>query len=170
MNLPDREEFLSLLRSIILTLKPIPFNCLAVSVFGFIVLSGRFPNNDFKIKTGNLLYKGNRVFTQNYSINSFVGKSSDTIQNNWEGHAWIELEERIIVDLSLFDTVRSPRFILPIKDDLIENYAGNRGFFMLDKLNPDPCFEYQMIDILKDEIIDAVNNGILAQKSNLLND
>lgn len=170
MNLQNKEEFFSSLNSIILALKPIPFNCLAASVFGFVVLSDRFPNNGFKIKTGNLLYKGNCVFTQNYSINSFLGKSSDTIRNDWEGHAWIELEERIIIDLSLFDTVRSSRFILPIKDELIKNYARGRGVFMFDRLNPDPYFEYQIIDILSDELIDAVNNGILAQKSNLLND
>ena len=115
MNLPEREEFFSCLNSIIMALKPIPFNCLAASVFGFVILSDRFPNNDFKLKTGNLLYKGNRVFTQNYSINSFLGKSSNTIRKDWEGHAWIEMEERIIIDLSLFDTVRSSRFILPIK-------------------------------------------------------
>lgn len=170
MNLPEREEFFSCLNSIIMALKPIPFNCLAASVFGFVILSDRFPNNDFKLKTGNLLYKGNRVFTQNYSINSFLGKSSNTIRKDWEGHAWIEMEERIIIDLSLFDTVRSSRFILPIKNDIIQNYAKGRGTFMFDKFNPDPSFEYQVIDILSNEIIDAVNNGIIAQKSNFLND
>lgn len=169
MELPDKEELSSHLKSIILTLNPIPFNCLVASAVGFTVLSARFPYNNFKLKTGNLLYKDNPIFTQNYSINSFIGKSSNTIRNDWEGHAWIELDERIIIDLSLFDTVRSSRFILPIKDDLIKNYARGRGVFMFDKIAPDPSFEYQTIDILSNEIIDAVNNGIMAQKSKFIN-
>ena len=169
MNLPERVKFFSHLKLITMVLKPIPFNCLVASAFGFLSLSNRFPDNNFKLKTGNFLYKGNRIFTQNYSINSFAGKSSDTIRSDWEGHAWVEMEERIIIDFSLFDTVRSSSFILPIKNDIIQNYATGRGVMKFDKLNPDPAFEYQEIDILSSEIIDAICNGIKAQESNFLN-
>ncbi len=168
--LPSPIELNSTAFHIAKSLKPIPFNCLRASVFAATILEHEFPNNDVKVKTGNFSYKGISLFTQNYSLNSFSDSTTNTIRNDWEGHAWVEFENRLILDFSLFDTVRSDAFILSIKDDIIKNYATGRGVFIHDNEEPNLDFSYKAIDILNDRTIDSVNQGIIAEQSIFLND
>lgn len=131
-----------------------PFLCLPMSAMLYAIISDHFKTN-VRLITGNLLYKGDYIFKQDFSINS---APTDKYQE-WAGHAWVETNG-LICDLSFFRTLYSESFTKPCKSELIKTFGVGRGCIIVspkDAVNLG--LEYQPIDSLSDDMATAIIKG-----------
>ena len=132
-----------------------PFLCLPLSARLYAVLK-----NCHKIEsnfvTGNLLYEGDYIFKQNFSIENTPTEKLKL----WKGHAWIELSNQII-DLSFFRTLYSEQFKKPYKENLIQHFGKGKGCLIGSKQQFEAGgLTYQTIDYLENEIATSIIKGI----------
>ena len=98
-----------------------PFMCLPMSALLYATLKDSL-KIDAKLATGNLTYRGEHIFKQDFSISE---AKNNTLQD-WAGHAWVEIED-LICDLSFFRTLYSVKFTKPFKQKLINDFGEGRG-------------------------------------------
>lgn len=104
------ERFKKTCTDILKLYKNRPFLCTFMSVSFLAALEHDFPDRAFNVKTGDLFYKMDLLFKQEYDLNSRVADSVKEIRAEWDGHCWVELDDRYILDISLFRTVYSDQF------------------------------------------------------------
>lgn len=150
---------LNLVRSVSLEiLKNIPsrsFFCLPLSALLYAYLKDNH-SLDVKLVSGNLSYKGNFIFKQDFELSS--GDHSEF--KLWAGHAWVELEGTLW-DLSFFRSLYSEKFNKPYKKELIEYFGEGREMLGISgRKIPEIDFEYHQIEILSDELATGIIQGI----------
>jgi hypothetical protein len=147
-----------------------PFLCTSMSVCLFAGLEHDFPDRSLKIKTGDLLYGDCIIFKQNYA---FAQDESNVIKAEWDGHCWVELDDRYIIDISLFRTIYSDNFTKSCKQDILNAFGLKRGLLIVDKqdaefINSFPL-KYIEHNILHDKIIDGILKAVDENKAQFFN-
>ncbi len=135
-----------------------PFLCLQMSSMLYAMLKDNY-NLSPKIIIGNLYFKNECLFKQDYSLNKKIGNCSQTIKDNWSGHCWIELDDKII-DLSIFRTIYSQQFNKSCKNSMIDFFGTGRGYLIIDKRLNQTGLKYQSIEELNDEAVDGIIKGL----------
>ena len=131
-----------------------PFLCLPMSAMLYAVLKDEY-NFETQLVTGNLSYKSQFIFKQDFSIPS----SQDDTFFEWGGHAWVQIEDSIC-DLSFFRTLYSDKFTKPCKPELIQTFGQGRGFFIASRNQlHEMGFSYETIDYLSDDIASGIIKG-----------
>lgn len=136
-----------------------PFCCLGLSAMLYAELEKVHLKP--KLVAGSLSYKNELLFKMDYSLISEISsnKSSNVISREFGGHAWIELENRII-DISIFTTVYSDKFNKKCKNEIVQKFGVNTEYLIIDKSDNQTGFEYQRIEDLNDIIITGVLKGM----------
>ena len=132
-----------------------PFLCLPLSALFYVLLKDNH-NVESQLVTGNLFYKDNVIFKQDFKIENV---NADKLID-WSGHAWVELDNQIF-DLSFFRTLYSDQFSKPCKKELIQYYGEGRGCIIgsPQELKNDGL-SYQAIDCLQDTTATSILKGI----------
>jgi len=138
-----------------------PFLCTQMSASLLAALKRYFPDRSFKIKTGDLLYNNCILFKQNVDLNSLVQKENSVIKAEWDGHCWVELDDRYILDISIFRTVYSDAFTKSCKQEILDTFGFGHGFLVIDKQHPDPSLRYIERSVLHDNIIDGILKAVV---------
>ncbi len=150
-----------------------PFLCTFMSTHLLCALEYEFPDRDFKIKTGDLFYKTDLLFLQNFDLNSQLGDETDEFRSEWDGHCWVELDDRYILDISLMRTVYSDAFNKRCKQDIINTVGHNKGLLIIDKTDPNIInnFPFRWIErnVLHDKVINGIVKAIDKYKDQLIN-
>jgi len=136
----------------------IPFLCLPMSAVLYIKLKENL-NLKPKIATGNLYFKKECLFKQDYSIVERINSFNDFIIDDWSGHCWVELDD-IIIDISIFRTIYSDKFTKICKTEILNTLGKNKGCLIEKKGNNLFGFEHQAIEYLNDDIVNGILNGI----------
>lgn len=131
-----------------------PFLCLPMSCCLLASLEHDCPEYSLAVKTGNLLYKNHIVFKQECDLNSLPQQNINT---SWDGHAWLEINDQFIIDLSLGRTIASPQFVTPYRDEILPLFGGK--IVVIDKLNNNVPLHYQECSVLGDPVIAGVIQG-----------
>lgn len=132
-----------------------PFLCLPMSATLYAVLKDNH-NVNARIATGNLSYKGEQIFKQDFSIT----KAQDNIFQEWSGHAWVEFDG-LICDLSVFRTVYSDKFTKPCKADFIRFFGEGRGCLIASpSIMQTFGLTYQPVEYLSDEMATGIIRGM----------
>lgn len=113
-------------------------------------------NIEGRLVTGNLSFKDNVIFKQDFSIMDF---KEDSLQT-WAGHAWVTVEGKIF-DLSIFRTVYSDEFIKPCKGQFVDAFGLGRGCLIaspeeMKKLG----LMYEEIERLNNDVVTSIVQGI----------
>jgi len=137
-----------------------PLLCLPLSCFLYDMLKKLYPNRSFKIKSGNLSYKGITIFKQDFKWSHNKKENPADLNNNDEFHCWIELDNRYIIDLSISWTICSEAFTKPCKQDMLNNGMRPNATFIVDKEHNDTGYFYEDVENLPDTIVEGVLNGI----------
>lgn len=131
-----------------------PYLCLPLSALLYCKLKDDH-NIDAKLVTGDLAYKGEFIFKQDFKIS----QAKNGVLQEWAGHSWVEIEN-FICDLSFFRTLYSDEFTRPYRNELIEIYGEGRGCLIFEK--KDAHFvhlSYTPIDYLSDDMATGIING-----------
>lgn len=132
-----------------------PFFCLPLSAGLYMILKDR-EGFDVRIVTGNLFYKNEILFKQDFSIESVTNEQ----YTDWEGHAWVEWEE-LIIDLSIVRTVYSDQFTKACKTQIIKTFGDGRGCIIANRQQfSEMGFTYVSIDVLRDETATGILSGM----------
>jgi len=131
-----------------------PFLCLPMSCCLLATLEHDCPEYKLAVKTGNLFYKNHIVFKQECDLNNLPQQD---INMSWDGHAWLEINDQFIVDLSIGRTIASPQFVTPYSEEILSLF-GNK-FVIIDKLNNNMPLHYQECSVLGDLMIAAIIQG-----------
>lgn len=132
-----------------------PFFCLPLSALLYANLKDNH-NMDVKLVSGNLTYKNNYIFKQDFELSS--GDHSQF--KLWAGHAWVELDDTLW-DLSFFRSLYSERFNKPYKNELVQYFGNGRGMLGIrGRKIPEANFEYHTIEILSDDLATGIIQGI----------
>lgn len=129
-----------------------PFTCLPMSAILYAILKDNL-GIEAKVTTGNLLYNGQHLFKQDFSIT----EAKDNELQYWTGHAWVEVEG-MICDLSFFRTLYSDTFAKPYKRDLIELFGKGRGCLIAPVAGV-PFLNYEPLEYLHDDIATGIIKG-----------
>ena len=131
-----------------------PFLCLPLSALLYVILKDKH-GLDPKLTTGNLKFKEQYIFKQDFKITD----AKQGVFTEWAGHAWVEIEN-VICDLSFFRTLYSAEFKRLYKRQLVDAFGEGRGclIFEKDKIAPGEL-SYQGMDFLEDETITAILKG-----------
>lgn len=164
----SESEFGKDIKNTLALFKPCFGACLPMNVFLYCALEKNFPQHTFRLKTGDLLYNGKVLFKQDFDLNQFKNRQND-IWGTWKGHAWLEIDEKYIVDISIFRTIYSNNFTLPIKQDMIQTFGKGRGALIINKSQNPTLFQYNEKATLTNEIINGVLHGIDQNKEMFLN-
>lgn len=164
----NESKFLEIIKNTLILFKPCFGMCLPMNVFLYCELENKYSNHILKLKTGDLLYNGRTLFKQDFDLNQFKNRQSD-IWGTWKGHAWLEIDENDIVDISIFRTIYSMDFTLPIKEDIVQRFGKSRGALIIDKLQNQTPFQYIEKTELSDRIINGVLQGIDQNKEMFFN-
>lgn len=131
-----------------------PFFCLPMSAILYAILKDNH-GIDTRLVTGDLQYKGQNIFKQDFSITDV---KSGSLQD-WSGHAWVEIDDQIC-DLSFFRTLYSEKFTRPYKAELIQFFGEGRGCLLG---NPEQMHEYGFsylpVEYLDDGVATAIIKG-----------
>mgnify|MGYP001119265674 CR=1 FL=1 len=141
--------------------KPNPFLCTFMSASLLELLEIEFPERTFNIKTGDLYFCSECLFKQDFDLNSQTATHHDEIIANWEGHCWVELENRYIIDISLFRTIYSDKFNKHCKADIISIFGNNRGLLVIDKFDKNIIDNFPFKYIERNVLSDLIINGLL---------
>ena len=145
-----KTEALSVLRNI----PTQSFICLPMSATFYALLKDNH-NIDAKLVTGNLTFKGQYVFKQDYSL--MTGDHSEF--KLWAGHSWVEIDG-YVWDLSFFRSLYSEQFISPYKSQLINLFGKGRGFLAIaGYCIPETEIYYEPVDYLTDEMATGIIQG-----------
>jgi hypothetical protein len=98
-----------------------PFLCLPMSALLYSELKDNH-QIESRLITGDLSYKQELLFKQDYSISE---AKTDSFQY-WSGHALVEIDN-LICDLSIFRTLYSENFTKPCKAKIIDYFGKGRG-------------------------------------------
>jgi hypothetical protein len=132
-----------------------PFFCLPLSALLYANLTDNH-NIDAKLVTGDLTYKGQHIFKQDFKIN----QTDHSKFKLWAGHAWVEVENTVW-DLSFFRSLYTEKFTKPYKNELIKIFGTGRGLLALQgRKMPDHDFEYHPVEFLTDDIATSIIQGI----------
>lgn len=137
-----------------------PFLCLPLSCYLYDMLKKVYPNRNFGIKSGTLLYKKNVIFKQSFKWAECKKDNPANINNNEEFHSWVELDNRYIIDLSISWTICSEAFTKSCKQDMLNNGMRPTATFIIDKEYNNTSYFYQEIETLPDVVVEGVLNGI----------
>ena len=151
----EQQKLVEIIKDILKNLPNKPFLCLPLSATLYAILKDHH-KIESNFVTGNLLYEGDYIFKQDFSVESTPTEKRQL----WAGHAWIELSNQII-DLSFFRTLYSEQFEKPYKENLIQHFGEGRGCLIGSKqqLEADGL-TYQTIDYLEDKTATSIINGI----------
>jgi len=132
-----------------------PFLCLPVSATLYAILKDNH-NVDAKLVTGDLTYKGQYIFRQDFSIKT---AQSDVFQK-WAGHAWVEFGG-MICDLSIFRTLYSDEFTKPCRSELVQIFGQGRGCLIASQSIMQVAYglSYNAIDYLDDDMATGIIKG-----------
>lgn len=131
-----------------------PFLCLPMSAILYAILKDKYSANP-KLVTGNLKYKNDFVFKQDFSIQD---ATSETYQL-WAGHAWVEIDN-LICDLSFMRTLYSVQFTKSYKTELIELLGEGKGCLILTANDySNTLLKYEKIDYLSDDLATGIIRG-----------
>ncbi len=159
----DENIFINKLKEIISILRKDffiqrPFLCLQLSCLACDMLQERLPDYVFAVKSGNLRYKQIMLFKQDFKWSDFSDFTG--VKNDKEFHAWVEINNQYILDLSISWTVCSDSFDKRCKQDMILNGMRSTSTFIIDKYNNITQYLYEEVELLPKHVIDAVLNGI----------
>ena len=159
----DENIFIDQLKEIISVLRKDffiqrPFLCLQLSCLAYDMLQKYLPKYTFEVKSGNLRYKQNILFKQDFKWSDFNDVSG--VKNDKEFHAWVEINNQYILDLSISWTVCSDSFDKKYKQDMIVNGMMATSTFIIDKYNNNTQYSYEEVELLPKNVIDAVLNGV----------
>ncbi len=134
-----------------------PFLCLPMSALLYANLIDRYKVKS-KLVTGNLLFEGQFIFKQDFSVNSVVTET----YTEWSGHAWIDING-MIIDLSIFRTLYSELFTKEhIKGKLVRNFGTGRGCLIIPPASiNDTGLTYEPVDVLTDDQATAIIAGYI---------
>ena len=151
----EQQKLVEIIKDILNYFPNKPFLCLPLSAMLYAGLKDHL-KIESNFVTGNLLYEGNYIFKQDFSIRNSPPEKLEL----WAGHAWIELSNQII-DLSFFRTLYSEQFKKPYKENLIQHFGEGRGCVIGSKqqLEADGL-TYQAIDYLEDQTATSIIKGI----------
>lgn len=153
----NQEIIVNLIKKVLNLMPPKPFFCLQLSAMlqEELRMAGLSPN----FIAGDLHYENEIIFKMNYSINELAGQS-DCIKSEWDGHAWLEIDNSII-DLSIFRTIYSDKFHKKCKNKIIDKVGTGRGCLIIfDKYQNETSFKYFSKEELKQEVIDGILKGV----------
>lgn len=154
MNIAEEEILKKSMLEILRNTPSMPFLCLPMSAMLYAILNDNHKMNS-KIATGDLSYKGQIIFKQDFSISS----APNDAFNEWAGHAWVEIDG-LICDLSFFRTLYSSNFTKPCKDDLINFFGEGKGSLAATSQQLSGFgLEYVTKDYLSDDIASGIING-----------
>lgn len=132
-----------------------PFLCLPMSAIFYAVLRDNH-NIEAELITGDLLYKEQYIFKQDFSINANLGDKLKL----WSGHAWVKVGN-YNWDLSFFRTLYADAFDKDYKKELIDQFGKGRGLLCTQ---PEDLMPYKMryhpIDTLSDQTATGIINGL----------
>jgi hypothetical protein len=100
------------------------------------------------------------IFNQKFKWNELKKDNLADINNTEEFHCWVELDNRYIIDLSISWTVCSDVFTKTCKQDMLQNGMRPTATFIIDKQHNDTGYLYEAVEILPNEIVESVLNGI----------
>lgn len=153
-QLGNDPKFINAVKSILSVFPHKPFLCLPMSCCLLSLLEQSCPEYSLAVKTGNLFYKNHIVFKQELDLNTLPQKNLNT---SWDGHAWLEIDNQFIVDLSIGRTIASPQFTTTYKEEIFSLF-GNK-FVIIDKFNNDTPLCYQECSVLSDLVIAGIIQG-----------
>ncbi|MCF3109570.1 hypothetical protein LL912_12385 [Niabella sp. CC-SYL272] len=131
-----------------------PFLCLPMSAMLYTVLKDR-SLAEASLVTGDLYYKGNPIFKQDFSIKD----AKDGIPETWGGHSWVKADG-LIVDISFFRTLYSDKFTKPFKLNLIAEFGQGRGCLIVDEQHlPGYILQYRQVEVLDDDLATGIIKG-----------
>lgn len=131
-----------------------PFLCLPLSAHLYAILKDNH-SADPKLVTGDLFYKGDYIFKQDFPI----AQAKDGIFQDWSGHSWVEVEG-LICDLSIFRTIYSNNFIKPFKQEILHSFGEGRGCLIAaNGAMKDLGLSYIKVDYLSDEMATGIIKG-----------
>ncbi|PQJ10789.1 hypothetical protein CJD36_012530 [Flavipsychrobacter stenotrophus] len=150
-----KEVLINAVQAVLLTVPSKPFLCLPMSATLYAKLKNEH-NVDAKLVTGNLSYKEQIIFQQDFSISEV----RDNILQLWAGHAWVEVDG-LICDLSLPRTLYANEFTKSCKKELVQRLGEGRGCVVASQSVMHVAFglSYSPIDYLQDSIATAIIKG-----------
>jgi hypothetical protein len=111
---------------------------------------------DARLITGDLTYRGQYVFKQDFSIT----KGDHSIFKTWAGQAWVEVES-FVWDLSFFRTLYSKEFNKSYRNEIIALFGTGKGLIAAPGREiGNTGLKYHAIDTLPDDIATGIINGI----------
>ena len=147
-----------------------PFKCLPISILiaGFLIAH----EIDVKVIYGSLLYNGNFLFKYKEDSLNLDCLCHDELPDNLDfyGHAWVEIDNKIIIDASIFRTLYYSQEIKnDFKEYIYKEYGKNKGALIFKK-NYTDNFQYIKYNYVKEEIIkittDQFSQYMLAKNKN----
>lgn len=151
----EQQKLVEIVKDILKKFPNKSFLCLPLSATLYAILKDchKIESN---FVTGDLLYEGNYIFKQDFSIRNSPPEKLEL----WAGHAWIELSKQII-DLSFFRTLYSEQFKKPYKENLIQHFGEGRGCLIGSKQQLEANgLTYQTIDYLEDKTATSIIKGM----------
>jgi len=162
------QKFKNVCSDILKYFKNKPFLCTFMSAALLSNLERIFLDRSFKITTGDLLYKDCILFQQNIDLNLHMSGENNVINTEWDGHCWVELDNKYIIDISLFRTIYSDAFTKPCKQDILDTFGVGRGCLIMNKQHCEP-FSYVRRNVLQDGIIDGILKAVSEHRDQFLN-
>ena len=175
MNISN--SVISALKEVHKIMKPHGFICLPKSVFTFLHLQKTCPDESFQIKLGNLHFTcidGTEIclFRQNFDVNAIVDNEfenlnsqnlseNESIEHNWRGHAWVEMNDRYIIDMSFFPTLYCDAMPEYLKGVIIHAFGNDRAILVIDKLTNQTPLRYEELGIMSEKVIDTQAEWLL---------
>lgn len=131
-----------------------PFLCLPMSAMFYAIMKDRH-NIETRITTGNLSFKGNYIFKQDFKISEILYGTF----KEWSGHAWVE-HDNVIYDLSFFRTLYSDAFTKACKNELIELFGEGKGALIAPSIALEQMgFSYLPLDYPNDDLATGIIKG-----------
>jgi hypothetical protein len=130
-----------------------PLDCAFMSSLLYLGLKYEFPDSTISVKAGDLHYKIYTVFEQKVSLNMIVAECKQGL-TEWDGHVWCEVSDKII-DVSLFRTIYSDKFINNYKQDMISTFGEGKGLLIIRK-HSQGILRYDEKETLSNETIDQL--------------
>lgn len=160
MNFTNIQEngLVNLINFVLSNTEKKPFNCVELSCVLASSLLDYFKCNA-KVITGDLVINGNKIFTQNYPLNNLGDK--DFI-GEWDGHSWVLLDDRYIIDISLGRTVDSDVFQSKHKKLNLDEIKG-KGCVIIDCFNNSTPLNYFKRSEVPDKLITAIIQPFLTR-------
>lgn len=155
-QLGSDSRFMNAVQTTIASFPNKPFLCLPMSCCLLGYLERFCPEYNLAVKTGDLFFKDHLILKQNFDMNRLADEDIDIA---WEGHAWLEVNDQFIVDLSIPRTILSDAFTSPYKDDVVA-YLGTKCL-IIDKDNNRNLLRHVERSVLSAPLVDAIINNAL---------